>query len=151
MCTFLFTSENNVKRWCFFLVQVERNTVFFLHMWVLCWETFLSLMNLCLFLEVWKWQKKFFFVQLTWAWRAYFDRGSVDPISLDIFTWLNFTIKRLKISQLIEKFDQVKKSISSFLAVDRKFKITKNDIIRTFDQVPKFASYFLAVDRNFLN
>jgi hypothetical protein len=61
------------------------------------------------------------------------------------------SIKRLKISQLIEKFDQVKKSIRSFLAVDQKFKITKNDIIRTFDQVTKFASYFLAVDRKFLN
>ena len=61
------------------------------------------------------------------------------------------SIKRLKISQLIKKFDQVKKSVSSFLAVDQKLKITKNDIIRTFDQVPKFASYFLALDRNLLN
>ena len=32
------------------------------------------------------------------------DRGSVDRISLDIFTWSNFLIKRLKISQLIETF-----------------------------------------------
>jgi hypothetical protein len=29
-------------------------------------------------------------------------------------------IKRLKISQLIKKFDQVPKSVGSFLAVDRK-------------------------------
>ena len=35
------------------------------------------------------------------------------------------------------------------MAVDRKFKITKNDIIRTFNEVPKFASYFLALDRKF--
>jgi hypothetical protein len=61
------------------------------------------------------------------------------------------SIKCLKISQLIKKFDQVKKTVRSFVAVDQKFKITKNDIIRTFDQVPKFASYFLAVDPKFLN
>jgi hypothetical protein len=36
---------------------------------------------------------------------------------------------------LIEKFDQLKKSVRSFLALDRKFKITQNDIIKTFDQL----------------
>jgi hypothetical protein len=59
-------------------------------------------------------------------------------------------IKRLKISQLIEKFDQLPKSVRSFLAVDRKFKITKNGIIRTFDQLPKSVVCFLALDQNFL-
>ncbi len=49
------------------------------------------------------------------------DRGSVDRISLDIFTWSNFSIKRLKISQLIEKFDQLPKNNLQILAVDRKF------------------------------
>jgi hypothetical protein len=38
---------------------------------------------------------------------------------------------------LTELFDQLPKSISSFLALDRKFKITQNDIIRAIDQLPK--------------
>jgi hypothetical protein len=33
------------------------------------------------------------------------------------------------------------------LAVDRKFKITQNDINKTFDQLPKSIGSFLAVDR----
>ena len=36
-------------------------------------------------------------------------------------------------------------------SVDRNFKITQNTIIRTFDQVPKSVGSFLAVDRKFLN
>jgi hypothetical protein len=41
------------------------------------------------------------------------------------------------IFSIIKTFDQVPKSVGSFLAVDRKFKITQNDIIRTFDQVKR--------------
>jgi hypothetical protein len=37
-------------------------------------------------------------------------------------------IKRLKISQLIEKFNQLPKKNCRILAVDQNFKITKNDI-----------------------
>jgi hypothetical protein len=37
------------------------------------------------------------------------------------------------------------------LAVDRNFKITQNDINKNFDQLPKSVSSFLAVDRNFIN
>ncbi len=49
------------------------------------------------------------------------DRGSFDQISLDIFTWSNFSIKRLKIDQLIELFDQLIKKNWRILAVDRIF------------------------------
>ena len=52
-------------------------------------------------------------------------------------------------SQLIEKFDQLKKSVRSFLALDRKFKITQNDINKSFDQLPKSVGSFLAVDQIF--
>jgi hypothetical protein len=37
------------------------------------------------------------------------------------------SIKRLKISQLIEKFDQLPKKNCRILAVDQNLKITKND------------------------
>jgi hypothetical protein len=57
---------------------------------------------------------------------------SLNQISLDIFTGSNFLIKRLKISQLIEKFDQVKKSISSFLAVWQKFLLMSFWVILKF-------------------
>ncbi len=56
------------------------------------------------------------------------------PKFLRLFTWLKFLImsliKRLKISQLIEKFDQLPKKNWQILAVDRNFKITKNDIYK---------------------
>jgi hypothetical protein len=39
--------------------------------------------------------------------------------------------------QLIEKFDQLPKSIGSFLALDQKVLKAQNSIIRTFDQLPK--------------
>ena len=35
----------------------------------------------------------------------------------------------------LKTFDQVPKSVGSFLAVDQKFKITQNDINKTFDQL----------------
>jgi hypothetical protein len=38
---------------------------------------------------------------------------------------------------LFKTFDQLPKSVGSFLAVDRKFKITQNDINKTFDQVKR--------------
>ena len=44
----------------------------------------------------------------------------------------------------------MKKFESYFLALDRKFKITQNDIIKTFDQLPKNNLQILAVDQNFL-
>ncbi len=53
--------------------------------------------------------------------KAQNDRGSVDRISIDIFTWSNFLIKRLKIIQLIEKFDQLPKKNGRILAVDQNF------------------------------
>jgi hypothetical protein len=34
-------------------------------------------------------------------------------------------------------FDQLPKSVSSFLAVDQNFKITQNDINKSFDQLTK--------------
>jgi hypothetical protein len=37
------------------------------------------------------------------------------------------------------------------LAVDQNFKITQNDINKNFDQLPKSVSSFLAVDQNFIN
>jgi hypothetical protein len=58
-------------------------------------------------------------------------------------------VKRLNSRRLTELFDQLPKSISSFLAVDRIFFKAKNTIIRTFDQLPKSVSSFLAVDRIF--
>jgi hypothetical protein len=61
------------------------------------------------------------------------------------------SIKRLKFSQLIELFDQLTKSVRSFWAVDRNFKITQNDINKSFDQLTKKNGRILAVDRNFLN
>ena len=48
-------------------------------------------------------------------------KQSLDQISLDIFTWSNFSIKRLKINQLIELFDQLIKKNWHILAVDRIF------------------------------
>jgi hypothetical protein len=36
----------------------------------------------------------------------------------------------------------VKKFASYFLALDRKFKITQNDVIKTFDQLPKSVGSF---------
>ena len=44
-------------------------------------------------------------------------------------------------------FDQLPKSVSYFLAVDRNFKITQDDINKSFDQLPKSVGSFLAVDR----
>jgi hypothetical protein len=37
----------------------------------------------------------------------------------------------------LKTFDQLPKSVGSFLAVDQKFKITQNSIIRTFDQLKR--------------
>jgi hypothetical protein len=48
-------------------------------------------------------------------------KWSLDQISLDIFSWSNFLIKRLKISQLIKKFDQLPKKNLRILAVDWNF------------------------------
>jgi hypothetical protein len=56
------------------------------------------------------------------------DRGSVDQISIDLFTWSNFLIKRLKISQLIEKLDQLPKNNLQILAVDQNF----NNVILSY-------------------
>jgi hypothetical protein len=47
----------------------------------------------------------------------------------------------------LKSFDQLPKSIRSHLAVDRKLKISKNDIIKTFDQLPKKNGRILALDR----
>jgi hypothetical protein len=49
------------------------------------------------------------------------------------------------------EFDQLTKSVRSFWAVDRNFKITQNDINKSFDQLTKKNGRILAVDRNFLN
>jgi hypothetical protein len=43
----------------------------------------------------------------------------------------------------------VPKFVGSFLAVDRNFKITKNDINKSFDQLTKKNGRILAVDRIF--
>jgi hypothetical protein len=37
----------------------------------------------------------------------------------------------------LKTFNQVKKIASYFLALDRNFNITQNDINKSFDQVPK--------------
>ena len=47
------------------------------------------------------------------------------------------SVKRLNFRRLTELFDQLPKSVSSFLAVDRNFKITQNDINKSFDQLTK--------------
>jgi hypothetical protein len=47
-----------------------------------------------------------------------FGKRSLDRISLDIFTWSNNSVKSLKFRRLTKLFDQLPKSISSFLAVD---------------------------------
>jgi hypothetical protein len=41
------------------------------------------------------------------------------------------------IFSIIKTFDQLPKSVGSFLGVDQKFKITQNDINKTFDQVKR--------------
>jgi hypothetical protein len=38
---------------------------------------------------------------------------------------------------LLKSFDQLPKSVGSFLTVDRKFKITQNDINKSFDQLKR--------------
>ena len=49
----------------------------------------------------------------------------------------------------LKNFDQLPKKNLQILAVDRKFKLTQNDINKSFDQLPKKKGRILAVDRNF--
>ncbi len=49
------------------------------------------------------------------------DRGSVDRISLDIFTWSNFSVKRLNLRRLTKLFDQLPEKNLRILAVDWNF------------------------------
>ncbi len=51
----------------------------------------------------------------------FMDRGSVDWISLDIFTWSNFLVKRLDLRRLTELFDQLPEKNLRISAVDRNF------------------------------
>jgi hypothetical protein len=60
------------------------------------------------------------------------------------------SVKRLNSRRLTELFDQLPKSISSFLAVDQIFFKAKNTIIRTFDQLPKSISSFWQLIESFL-
>ncbi len=54
----------------------------------------------------------------------------------DIF-WQLIESSNNGILGIIKTFDQLPKSVGSFLAVDQKFKITQNDINKTFDQVKR--------------
>ena len=59
-------------------------------------------------------------------------------------------IKHLKISQLIELFDQLPKKNGRILAVDRNFKITKNDINKILINCQKRTDGFWQLIETFL-
>ena len=69
-----------------------------------------------------------FSINYLFKWLLKPGKQSLDRISLDIFTWSNFSIKRLKISQLIKLFDQLIKKNWRILAVDRIFFKALNNI-----------------------
>jgi hypothetical protein len=75
----------------------------------------------CVALTHWKFQQIRLYKDRTVLTTSLPDRGSLDRISLDRISWSNFLIKRLKSCHLIKLFDQVKKSVRSFLALDQKF------------------------------
>jgi len=100
--------------------------------------------------------------------RGSFDRNSLEivfyqlieifiiswPKFLRLFTWSKFlimsSIKRLKISQLIKKFDQLPKKNWRILAVDQNFKITKNDINKILINCQKRTDGFWQLIKTFL-
>ncbi len=68
---------------------------------------------------------------------------------------IEFHLIEIVIFHLIESFNNESFTFYHLIelfhmfSVDRKFKITQNDIIKTFDQVPKNNLRILAVDRKF--
>ena len=83
---------------------------------------------------------------ITWS---KFEINHINILSLDRMFWQFSVDRNFKITQndINKSFDQLPKSISSFLAVDRNFLKAQNSIIRTFDQVPKKNLRILALDR----
>ena len=85
------------------------------------------------------------------------DRGSFDQNSVDRYCVLsvdwNFHNQLTKIFdtfQLIEKFDQLPKKNWRILAVDRNFKITKNDINKIWINCQKRTDGFWQLIKTFL-
>ena len=76
------------------------------------------------------------------------------PKFLRLFTWSKFlimsSIKHLKISQLIKKFDQLPKKNWRILTVDQNFKKTKNDINKILINCQKRTGGFWQLIKTFL-
>ena len=74
--------------------------------------------------------------------KAQMGEWSLDRISLDIFSWLKFSVNLGVWSKKIFFFFGQLIEFHLIFSVDQNF-------LKSFNQLPKFASYFLAVDRNF--
>ncbi len=74
---------------------------------------------------------------------------SLDRISLDIFSWSKVSLNLGVWSKLLFLYFGQLIEFHLIFSVDRKFKITQNDIIRSFDQLPKSVGSFLALDQKF--
>ncbi len=88
-------------------------------------------------------------------------KRSLDRISLDIFSWSKVSLNLGVWSKVSLNLGVWSKLLFFYFgqliefhlifSVDRKLKITQNDIIRSFNQLPKSVGSFLAVDQKFLN
>ena len=79
----------------------------------------------------------------------YLGEWSLDQISLDIFSWSKVCLNLGVWSKLLFFYFGQLIEFHLIFSVDRKLKITQNDIIRSFNQLPKSVGSFLAVDGKF--